>query len=54
MTKCNTDASKFTGPVQRKIVSRFKDGRLTPDARILLLRQVDKQLILIDSINKCA
>ena len=53
MTKCSTNAIQFTGHGRRKIVADFNGGRLTSDAGILLLREVDRQLGLVDSINEC-
>lgn len=53
MTECSTDAIGFTGHHRRQVVADFKGGRLTSDAGIVLLREVDKQLGLIDSINAC-
>jgi len=53
MTECSTDAIEFTGHGRRKVVADFNGGRLTSDAGILLLREVDRQLGLIDSINEC-
>jgi len=53
MTECSKDAIGFTGHSRRKVIADFKGGRLTSDAGILLLREVDRQLGLIDSINEC-
>ena len=53
MTECSTDAIEFTGLDRRKVIADFNGGRLTSDAGIFLLREVDRQLGLIDSINEC-
>lgn len=53
MTECITDAIEFTEHGRRKVVADFGGGRLTTDAGVLLLREVDRQLELIDSINDC-
>lgn len=53
MTECSKDAIGFTGHDRRKVIADFQGGRLTSDAGILLLREVDQQLGLIDSINEC-
>lgn len=53
MTECSTDAIQFTEHGRRRVVADFDGGRLTSDAGILLLREVDRQLGLIDSINDC-
>jgi len=51
MPECNTDGIDFTGHDRRKVIADFNGGRLTSDAGILLLREVDKQLGFVDSIN---
>ena len=53
MTECNRKSIEFTEQDRRKVVADFKGGRLTTDAGILLLREVDRRLGLIDSINEC-
>lgn len=53
MTECSRAAIEFTGHDRRKVVTDFHGGRLSSDAGILLLREVDRQLGLIDSINEC-
>ena len=53
MTECSTDAIDFTGLDRRKVIADFNGRRLTSDAGIFLLREVDGQLGLIDSINEC-
>ena len=53
MTECNSEAVRFTGVRRRNIVADFNGGRLTTDAGVLLLREVDGRIGLIDSINDC-
>ena len=53
MTECNTDGFDFTRLGRREVVADFLGGRLTTDAGALLLREVDRQIGLIDSINDC-
>ena len=53
MTECNSNPIGFAGVGRRKIVADFDGGRLTTDAGILLLREVDRKLGLIDAINDC-
>lgn len=53
MTECITDAVEFTRHARRKVVADFRGGRLTSDAGVLLLREVDRQLGLIDAVNDC-
>ena len=51
MTKCNTKRIGFTPQRRRQVVADFLGGRLTTDAGALLLREVDRQIGLIDAIN---
>lgn len=53
MTKCNTDGIDFTRLGRRQVVADFLGGRLTSDAGALLLREVDRQIGLLDAINEC-
>ena len=51
MTAYNSDSIAFTGCNLHTVVTDFHGRRLTSDVGILLLREVDKQLGLIDSIK---
>jgi len=53
MTKCNTKRIGFTPQRRRQVVADFLGGRLTTDAGALLLREVDRQIGLIDAIDDC-
>ena len=53
MTECTTQRVCFSGIKRRQIVADFNGGRLTTDAGVLLLREVDRQIGLIDAINEC-
>lgn len=53
MTECSTEALAFSGLRRRKLVVDFEGGRLTSDAGLLLLREVDRRLGLIDAISAC-
>lgn len=53
MTECTTQRISFSGTQRRQIVADFNGGRLTTDAGVLLLREVDRQIGLIDAINEC-
>jgi hypothetical protein len=53
MTECNAQAIHFARVGRRRIVADFKGGRLTSDAGVLLLREVDRQIGLIDAIDDC-
>jgi hypothetical protein len=51
MTDCTTDGIGFQRLGRREVHVDFKGGRLTSDAGLLLLRQVDGRIGLIDAIN---
>lgn len=53
MTECNTGAIRFSPLPRRQVVADFNGGRLTSDGGVLLLREVDRCLGLIDAINTC-
>jgi hypothetical protein len=53
MTDCTPRALPFSSVGKKKIQADFEGGRLTTDAGVLLLREVDKRLHLIDSIADC-
>lgn len=51
MTECITETIDFSRIDRRQVTADFLGGRLTSDAGILLLREVDRQIGLIDAIN---
>ena len=53
MTECNTKSLQFSGIRRRQIVADFNGGRLTTDAGVLLLREVDRRIGLLDGIHAC-
>lgn len=53
MTQCSTDALDFQRLGSRRVVGHFDGGRLTSDAGALLLREVNRQIGLIDALNAC-
>ena len=53
MTECHSNPVGFAGVGRRKIIADFDGGRLTTDAGILLLREVDRRLGLVDGISDC-
>ena len=53
MTECNTDGIRFSGAKRRQVIADFAGGRLTTDAGVLLLREVDRRIGLVDAINDC-
>src|SRR5210317_2205554 len=53
MTECTTEAIHFSAVKRRQVVADFSGGRLTTDAGVLLLREVDQRIGLIDGINAC-
>jgi len=53
MTECNSQSLRFTRVKRQQVVADFNGGRLTTDAGVLLLREVDQQIGLLDAINDC-
>jgi len=53
MTDCNKQTIQFSSLKNKKISADFNGGTLTSDAGVLLLREVDKHIGLIDAIDKC-
>lgn len=53
MTECNAERIEFSRVGRRQVVADFNGGRLTSDAGVLLLREVDRQIGLINAINDC-
>lgn len=51
MTECITTKVGFTASGRRKVVADFAGGRLTSDAGVLLLRETDRRLGLLDAID---
>ena len=52
MTECITKAIEFSRIDRRQVTTDFLGGRLTSDAGILLLREVDRKIGLLDAINE--
>ena len=53
MTECNTSMMEFSRLRSRKVTADSNGGRLTTDAGVLLLREVDRRTGLINAINDC-
>jgi hypothetical protein len=53
MTECTTQRVCFSDIKRRQIVADFNGGRLTTDAGVLLLREVDRHIGLMDAVNDC-
>ncbi len=51
MTECSTDAVQFSTVERKNLVADFQGGRMTSDAGLLLLREVEQQLQLFDRID---
>ena len=51
MTNCTHESLSFPALNRRKIEAEFSGGDITSDGGVLLLRQMDKQLGLMESIN---
>ena len=52
-TECNQVTFEFHGLLQRKVKARFDGGKITSDAGVLLLREVEKRTGLIDGLAQC-
>ena len=53
MTECNTKPIQLSRVKRRQVSADFNGGRLTTDAGVLLLREADQKIGLIDAINDC-
>ena len=53
MTKCTTQTIEFSSIHRQKILADFEGGRISSDAGVLLLRQTDQILGVIDAISDC-
>ena len=51
MTDCITDRAEFSRLGRKKVQADFDGGTITSDAGAVLLREMDRQLGLIDAIN---
>jgi hypothetical protein len=51
MTNCNQSSLEFPALKRRKIQTQFAGGEITSDGGVLLLRQMDRQLGLLESVN---
>lgn len=52
MTKCTHESFEFPAIKRRKIQAEFSGGEISSDGGVLLLRQIDKRLGLLESIDK--
>ena len=52
-TECKQTTFEFHGLLQRKIKARFDGGKITSDAGVLLLREVEKRTGLMDGLAGC-
>lgn len=53
MTDCTTKPIEFSSIRRQKILADFDGGAITSDAGVLLLRQADELLGVVDAINDC-
>jgi hypothetical protein len=51
MTDCNPGALTFSSSGTKQVVADFRGGRLTTDAGVLLLREVERPLGLFDALD---
>ncbi len=52
-TECNQATFEFHGLFQRKVKARFDGGKITSDAGVLLLREVEKRTGLVAGLTSC-
>ena len=52
-TECNQVTFEFHGVFQRKVKARFDGGKITSDAGVLLLREVEKRTGLMAGLAEC-
>lgn len=52
MTECACDSILFLRVDRREVVADFLSGRLTSDAGIVLLREVDQRIGLLNTVNE--
>lgn len=53
MTECSQIQFEFAGHFSRAVVADFDGGRLTSDGGALLLRQVDRRIMLLPRLASC-
>ena len=53
MTECNQESFEFTAHFSRRVVAEFSAERLTTDGGVVLVRQVDRQLRLLQRFAGC-
>ena len=51
MTYCNPTPLSFSSAKRRPLIAEFTAGRITSDAGLLLLREADRQLGLLDALD---
>ena len=53
MTQCNQESFEFTAHFSRRVVAEFSAERLTTDGGVVLVRQVDRRLRLLQRFAGC-
>ncbi len=51
MTECTSKSMSFSSAGRREVVADFLGSRLTSDPGVLLLREIDQKIGLLDAIN---
>ena len=52
-TECKQARFEFHGLFQRKVKARFDGGKITSDAGVLLLREVEQRTGLVAGLAEC-
>ena len=52
-TECKQSTLEFHGLLHRKVKARFDGGKITSNAGVLLLREVERRTGLIAGMTKC-
>ena len=51
MTECTSKSMSFSSAGRSEVVADFLGGRLTSDAGVLLLREINQKIGLLDALN---
>ena len=51
-TDCNKPTVQFTSLARRQVLAEFDAGAISSDGGVLLLREVDRRINLLDRVNQ--